>query len=198
MPTHSNRAAGVESAFRLKVCLASILWRGEEPEAMLLTKGHDLRYPTVTALGNAEESRGIIGSGSALVLPVQDAIGFAKIADPVVVPDPVHMVDLIDRPNVVDVEPREAVSEIVSAANANAEVSVWPIVPGGIANLDAVRRSDKPSKYARCGIVVQDAAKVICGKLFDSHDRPLSTFVVRGRAAFSASFGLAYCTRRNY
>jgi hypothetical protein len=79
---------------------------------------------------------------------------------------------------VMDKEPRKAVAEVLNTFVSNAPIPLAVKRASNVTSFDVSRRADKPSEYARIGIVIKDISDRI-GYKFRSHSELLLS-VVRG------------------
>lgn len=122
--------------------------------------------------GNTEiSSRGDIRCHSP-ILHVLGMIRFAKICPSVVGSDAIDVVNSVFWICACHVEKGKAVAKVFSAAYFDAHVSFRVRIPGNSSRRAVRGNPDFASKHARFGIVVEQFAQLLCGKIIASHEAP--------------------------
>lgn len=133
--------------------------KSPQVDALLLRKTNP-RLKFVSDYGNAQESRLVSDPSVPPVLGVYGESGVAQIADAVVIPHAVDVVDYTLRPLSVDKKPSQAMLSLRLSHKVDAAIS---LVPHRTSDLPSFCKSAsvlKPHKNASFGIVMQKLFQV--------------------------------------
>jgi hypothetical protein len=78
-------------------------------------------------------------------------------------------------------KPRKAVAEVLNTFVSNAPIPLAVKRASNVTSFDVSRRADKPSEYARFGIVIKDITDRVWNNLCSHFESPLN--LVRGAVA---------------
>jgi Flp pilus assembly protein TadG len=120
------------------------------------------------AFGNANDSGAVVCSGSPLILAIAAPTYITQVADPVVVPDAVDMVNVVNRPSTINVQPSKAMGFVTAIVNVDLHVSaIGKVASSAASNSHATAHT--PRKNPGLGAVVETFAQEFCGKIGISH-----------------------------
>jgi len=124
-----------------------------------------LRYDT-------HDAKPIIFLGRPPILLIHPSRNVAQVANSIVRPDAVDVVNLVFWDASGRVKPCQTVGLPPVSVNPNNDVSVMVNPPSGVANVYSFVRFNAPCKHACFWIVVKNFAQTLCGKIGLSHDAP--------------------------
>lgn len=117
----------------------------------------DLRLPLAgPEVPCSHQARSAVGPGFALVVAVVPRRNIAQIAKPVVVSDPVNMINVTARPDAMNVKPSEPVFAVLPAKKTDVAVSLRACdKPGPLPRDSVLIAGGDVRENARIGTVVQ-------------------------------------------
>ena len=112
----------------------------------------------------ADKTRSAVASDSSLVLAIFSGRNISQVCNPVVVTNPVNVVNVTFGPDTVDVKPSEPVGAILSPLNADASVSLRGCDEASFGScFGKLVACDAIGKNARFGVVMQKVFKLGLG-----------------------------------
>lgn len=189
-----NRAAAVRCAFRCKIGRVRFFRCGKEAEMGQLAGDHyaRLKFPLVPA--NTKYAEPVITACMALVFKVQAIVALAQIRDGVIRSVAVNVVNLVDRPPTVRMEPCQPVRFDPTISNLDDDVALTVYVAGDASGRNPPAIS--PDEHAGSSIVVEQRAKLVGGKIWISHAASSLGRLVRALTAFQRCGGSSILAER--
>lgn len=190
-PAGLNCAAVVIKAFGRKVCGVRQIVSGIKTKVLGLAINADVRCPAVATMTvHAHQSAFVISMRATLIFCVNALHNIAQVDKPIVGTDAVDMVQGAYRPSPRHVQPRKPMSPVEQPSDTDHDV---PMPMNGAHNgpgrdVAPATGCIAPSEQPSVGIVVEQFAQALCGKIVSSHDAVLRR-VVRGSQAFAAPRG---------
>ena len=169
-----NRTERMKLPFSRKVGLMGFFGGAKTSNKLCFPICPYLRPPKFThaATGVAEinpkKSAGAIASGFFKVLRILRKCGFAKIANPVVVPFGIDVVNIAIGHSAIRVQPSKPMCFVRDAINVNIGVPVLVQVSSS-APCDSHAAPNAPSKNTSIGIVMKKFFEALYGKMGSSH-----------------------------
>lgn len=155
-------AKSVCNAFRVQEGLMSLFLRGKRANVALDSICAYLCVPSqiIASLIRASKPGARVRAGFATVLHVFSVRSFSQVCDPVIKRITVNVVNSIQRPSSVGVEPRKAVRVVQAPSDNNYHTSIGSRVACDHASRLVLRGLHSPSKYAGFGVVNQLLSKL--------------------------------------
>jgi hypothetical protein len=121
---------------------------------------------TVEAQLSEERAAGrdAVSSGADNIPCVLSAVSLTKVDDPIVGPIPINVVDLLDWPTPVYVEPSQSMGLIASLIDTDRDIAGLSERPGDIANSAPRCGSHLPGEDSRMLVVIEKLSQALCGQ----------------------------------
>ena len=153
--------------FSRQVCLMGFFRRVKQTKPNTFVVQFNFGFPALVLSTHAGVTRLVVFSFS--VLRVFGVRSLSQIAQPIVRPIIVDMIDLMRRPNTVNVQPSKPVGRVQHVVKADANIAVAHSTSCRVART-ATPSSFVPCKFSRIRVVVDQFAQTLLGKLFSVHD----------------------------
>lgn len=159
-------------------------WRVEEAEVERPSIGLQARAPFPLVSADAKKADFVIGTWFALIFTVYSLVNVANIAEPIVAPEAVDVIDCF-RPLACDIEPSQAMGQVLLRGSCDPEVT--GVVAEANREICAITRpmllcgSSQSEKESCLGIIVKNLAQSLRGKIDSSHEALLK-LIGRGSA----------------
>lgn len=163
----SNCASFMQFSFRYDVGVISLFRRVECPKVHTLSVFSDNSPPSIAVTTCPKNAAAFVGEwGFASVLCVPFVRYIAQVVNAVIGRITIFVVNLIDRPNTIDVQPRQAVRLVSFAINPYPNATALINSTG----IFATMLTSGSNKDAGVWIVVKQLAQSLRGKIRLSHD----------------------------
>jgi hypothetical protein len=166
----SDRATFVQPSLSLNISKVSFLRVFEVPNDDFFAVNMDQGSPYRSVFDDTHVPMLVVFPRPADVLDVLRVRDVAQVADPVVSGVAVDMVNLVNRPLAVDVQPSETMGSVFVPVHPNVDVSGRLGFVVDRAELDANRGSNLSAKNSSLGVVIKKFAQAIYAKIRFSHD----------------------------
>lgn len=129
------------------------------------------------------------------VLHVLGIRGLSEICNSVVRALSVYVVDLVGRPNSVNIKPSEPMSKVLNVVNSDDPVASAYLRPCNLSYAYPSIEAYSACKYASVRVVIEKFAQACCGKIGLNHDVvPQKQLIGEKPRSVSALSGLRYFT----
>ena len=129
-----------------------------------------LSHPSICDSMNTEKPTGSVFIWPAPVLQVFGVRHISKVAESVVISNPVDVIYYPDRPTTCNVQPCKSVSTVRRRKNLYNNIPDRAPVGAFRTNFYTPTCANTPSKYSSFWIVMKNFAQTLCGKIGSSHD----------------------------
>ena len=163
-----KRIKRVKFSFCLDVGGMCKFWRVKNTEVSLYARHPNLRSPFSIGEINTKIPALIIFVWESLILAIGSTRYISKVANSIVRPIAVDVVNLIDRPRSVYIEPCQTMCVIENTIDHYLKM---PIVPGAscLVSSHGIGFAQNPRKNSGALVVVEEFAQSLCGKINLSH-----------------------------
>jgi len=186
-------AGAVKLALCEQVRLVRELWCVMKAQILCFLPNLYLRLPPRPYLTYAKKTALAVWSGRSLILQVLRPCNATQVAQSVIGPIPVDVVNITGRDNAIGVEPRKPVSTIRFMVYSDYPVSV------GVRNASLLENTPQEAlkKHASLWVVVKQFAQACCGKIGLSHDvSPVKKLIGQKPARVISTGGLRHFITR--
>jgi len=187
-----NRAARTMNAFRSQIGRMGKLGRWKRSKVAANAVNYDARLESSFDFSYAHKSSFAVRSNAELILLIERVCRFSQISDPVVLPNSIDVVYLINRPSASHVEPCEAMRKMFSTFNSYLQVAFGTWRSCNVTDLNAICASSQTRKNASLRIVSEKFAQALRSKIDSSHDALLMLIGQRPVSVISTAPALLF------